>query len=131
MIMFPLMFQELKNNILVCLNQIQSRVLCAPKIMKYLCDDRFSKYLSKEQTSNEKQNLCEKFGEDACTKFKNKTGIVLEKNQIDILKDSWKADDPSHITAFKKTIVMCFLLMNHVKLISMFPRWMILLMLCW
>ena len=67
-----------------------------------LCDDRFSKYLSKEQTSNEKQNLCEKFGEDACTKSKNRTGIVLEKNQIDILKDSWRADDPSHITAFKE-----------------------------
>ena len=67
-----------------------------------LCDDRFSKYLSKEQRSNEKQNLCEIFGEDACIKSKNKTGIVLEKNQTDILKDSWRADNPSHITAFKE-----------------------------
>ncbi len=47
-------------------------------------------------------NLCDKFGEDACTKTRKRTGIVLEQNQIDILNESWRATDPTRISAYKE-----------------------------
>lgn len=68
--------------------------------MEENCDKRFAKYLC--NTNSEKPNLCDKFGEDACTKTRKRTGIVLEQNQIDILNESWRATDPTRISAYKE-----------------------------
>ena len=71
-------------------------------------DERFSKYLTSGKVTNEKPNLGEKFGEDAFVKSKKKTGIVLEQNQIDVLNEAWRADDPTRVSAFKENYKHAF-----------------------
>ncbi|CAC5426473.1 unnamed protein product [Mytilus coruscus] len=77
--------------------------------------ERFQRYLGNkpENTStatsttdsNQKTRcnvLGEKFGEDAYAyRSKDKTGIILEQNQIDILKGAWRSDTPQKVTCFR------------------------------
>ncbi|KAH3866100.1 hypothetical protein DPMN_029153 [Dreissena polymorpha] len=58
---------------------------------------RFTKYSSKTQSL-----LQDMFGEDATTKSdKCKEGVSLDKAQCDVLKESWRAEKPVRISAFK------------------------------
>lgn len=70
--------------------------------------DRFVKYLNPAPEVSDKsidpQNciLTEKFGSDATTsKSKSNVGIRLEKNQIDILNDSWRCTEPAKVSSYR------------------------------
>ncbi|CAC5421396.1 unnamed protein product [Mytilus coruscus] len=53
--------------------------------------------------------LGEKFGKDAYAyRFKDKTGIILEQNQIDILKGAWRSDTPQKVTCFRDSYRQSF-----------------------
>ncbi|CAC5417093.1 unnamed protein product [Mytilus coruscus] len=53
--------------------------------------------------------LGEKFGEDAYAyRSKDKTGIILEQNQIDILKGAWRSDTPQKVTCFRDSYRQSF-----------------------
>ncbi|CAC5400631.1 unnamed protein product [Mytilus coruscus] len=77
--------------------------------------ERFQRYLGNKPentstvtstTDSNQKTICnvlgEKFGEDAYTyRSKDKTGIILEQNQIDILKGEWRSDTPQKVTCFR------------------------------
>ncbi|CAC5381164.1 unnamed protein product [Mytilus coruscus] len=84
--------------------------------------ERFQRYLGNkpENTStatsttdsNQKTRcnvLGQKFGEDAYAyRSKDKTGIILEQNQIDILKGAWRSDTPQKVTCFRDSYRQSF-----------------------
>ena len=77
------------------------------------------------KVTNEKPNLGKKFGEDAFVKSKKKTGIVLKQNQIEVLNEAWRADDPTRISAFKENYKHAFPIHDSSESFLMYPRWMI------
>ncbi|CAG2239350.1 unnamed protein product [Mytilus edulis] len=80
--------------------------------------DRFQKYLgnrNEKSCETEKQDnsvshtLGDKFGLDAYTSLKTeKTGLVLEQNQIDVLRGSWRSETPHKITSYKENYRQSF-----------------------
>ncbi|CAC5420601.1 unnamed protein product [Mytilus coruscus] len=80
--------------------------------------DRFQKYLSnrnEKSCETEKQDksvshtLGDKFGLDAYTSvLTEKTGLVLEQNQIDVLRGSWKSETPHKITSYRENCRQSF-----------------------
>ncbi|CAG2258113.1 unnamed protein product [Mytilus edulis] len=80
--------------------------------------DRFQKYLgnrNEKSCETEKQDnsvshtLGDKFGLDAYTSLKTeKTGLVLEQNQIDVLRGSWRSETPHKITSYKENYRLSF-----------------------
>lgn len=74
--------------------------------------ERFQRYCAntigkdKPCTEGEEKSLCnalsDKFGEDACAyRVRDRTGLKLEKNQIDVLQGSWRSETPQRITCFR------------------------------
>jgi len=62
-----------------------------------------------EQSTNV---LVDKFGQDAMTsRAKTSVGIKLEQNQIDILNESWRCNNPEK-NLFETVTEMCFLHMG-------------------
>ncbi|CAC5415910.1 unnamed protein product [Mytilus coruscus] len=80
--------------------------------------DRFQKYLgnrNEKSCETEKQDksvshtIADKFGLDAYTSLKTeKTGLVLEQNQIDVLRGSWRSETPHKITSYKENYRQSF-----------------------
>ncbi|CAC5406984.1 unnamed protein product [Mytilus coruscus] len=85
--------------------------------------ERFQRYLGNKPentstatstTDSNQKTRCnvqgEKFGEDAYAyRSKDKTGIILEQNQIDILKGAWRSDTPQKVTCFRDSYRQSFL----------------------
>ncbi|KAH3790277.1 hypothetical protein DPMN_168473 [Dreissena polymorpha] len=60
-------------------------------------DDRYMKYSSKTRDL-----LRDMFGQDAVTRpDKGDTGIILDKSQRDVLSETWRAEKPTKVSAFK------------------------------
>lgn len=65
--------------------------------------ERFTKY-----SASTAQLLSDLFGEDAMTSLKSKSGMELDDSQVDILKGSWRSDDPSKISAYREAYKSSF-----------------------
>ncbi|XP_045185076.2 uncharacterized protein LOC123543076 isoform X1 [Mercenaria mercenaria] len=77
--------------------------------------ERFSRYQNitgkhkSQEVLEQPDTLGKKFGHDALVaKPKSQAGLVLEKNQTDILKQSWRSADPSKMSCYRDSYKQSF-----------------------
>ena len=77
------------------------------RFQRYLCNKNEKPSTTSTSDSDMKTTcnvLGEKFGEDAYAyRSRDKTGIQLEQNQIDILNGSWRSQTPQKVTSFRES----------------------------
>ena len=81
-----------------------------------ITESRFGKYSNSAQSSSAKENeplthdmLIEMFGEDAqAVSSATKTGLCLDKAQIEILNNSWRCQVPDKLSAYKESSKQSF-----------------------
>ena len=85
-------------------SQIDKSIPCSDHGMDYE-QGRFGRYTCTSEQPKEALNfLSDKFGADALTsKTKSEAGLLIDESQVTVLKNSWRADNPSRITSFKES----------------------------
>ncbi|XP_045166643.2 uncharacterized protein LOC123530024 [Mercenaria mercenaria] len=121
-------YRENCDTLSICVGKDESRSFLDTSVCSETTNvnddsDRFLKYLSvkkdnmtsslgvnqesqsimKDNESLNVNNLGDKFGADAVTSHTNKSsvGLVLEKNQIDTLNESWRSAHPSNLSSYR------------------------------
>ena len=83
--------------------------LAASRFDRYTASKLDAGHTSGENFGKTPNLLSELFGEDAQTKSSSdKSGIVLDKSQIEILNSTWRSSNPEKLTAYKDSYRQSF-----------------------